>query len=208
MARPPMYMTPQGQRFPLDRPRLVAAQRRSQRGLFRTHYLVTQRQGNRVDRLSRRKGRAAAELSLLQRRPGERQRADHRRHHPNPLRRLPALVRLPLLRPPLPDTVRRCAVPLSPLLGRKVTSSCNTRPNHSASAASAGACGNAWKSAAARSGRCGLDHGFPPKPPRMHWKTYRRLEARDEDLAGRWRIGVGDWLERTDPQRIAARRAR
>jgi hypothetical protein len=52
----------------------------------------------------------------------------------------------------------------------------------------------------------GLDDGIGPKPPRMHWKTYRRLEARDEALAGRWRIGIGGWLERT--QRIAARRVR
>ena len=52
----------------------------------------------------------------------------------------------------------------------------------------------------------GLDDGIGPKPPRMHWKTYRRLEAHDENLAGRWRIGIGGWLERT--QRIAARRAR
>jgi hypothetical protein len=52
----------------------------------------------------------------------------------------------------------------------------------------------------------GLDDGIGPKPPRMHWKTYRRLEARDEALADRWRIGIGGWLERT--QRIAARRVR
>jgi hypothetical protein len=42
----------------------------------------------------------------------------------------------------------------------------------------------------------GLDDGFPPKPRTMRWKTYRRLEALDEQLAGRWRLGVGDWLER------------
>jgi hypothetical protein len=52
----------------------------------------------------------------------------------------------------------------------------------------------------------GLDDWFPPKPPRMHWRTYRRLEALDEKLARRWRIGIGGWLERT--QRIAARRKR
>lgn len=54
----------------------------------------------------------------------------------------------------------------------------------------------------------GLDDGFPPKPPRMHWSTYRKLEALDDQLAARWRLDVGDWLHRTDPQRIAARRAR
>jgi hypothetical protein len=42
----------------------------------------------------------------------------------------------------------------------------------------------------------GLDDGLPPKPPKMHWKTYRRLEVLDERLAARWRLGVGDWLER------------
>lgn len=47
----------------------------------------------------------------------------------------------------------------------------------------------------------GLDDGFPPKPPRMHWRTYRRLEALDNKLAARWRIGVGDWLQRIDVRR-------
>jgi hypothetical protein len=42
----------------------------------------------------------------------------------------------------------------------------------------------------------GLDDGFPPKPPRMHWRTYRRLEALDEALERRWCIGVGAWLSR------------
>jgi len=31
-----------------------------------------------------------------------------------------------------------------------------------------------------------LDDGFPPKPPRMHWKTYRRLQALDQHLERRW----------------------
>jgi hypothetical protein len=53
----------------------------------------------------------------------------------------------------------------------------------------------------------GLDDGFPPKPRRMHWKTYRRLEALDEDLGSRWCIRIRGWLERTDPMQAAARRA-
>jgi hypothetical protein len=44
----------------------------------------------------------------------------------------------------------------------------------------------------------GLDDDFPPKPKGMHWHTYRRLEAIDEDLAGRWRNGVSGYLERLD----------
>jgi hypothetical protein len=47
----------------------------------------------------------------------------------------------------------------------------------------------------------GLDDGFPDKPPRMHWRTYRRLEARDRQLAGAWCDAVGGWLEQRDLQR-------
>jgi hypothetical protein len=50
----------------------------------------------------------------------------------------------------------------------------------------------------------GLDEGFPPKPPRMHWKTYRRLQALDEDLEDRWRIGIQAWLDRSDPRHLEA----
>jgi hypothetical protein len=36
-----------------------------------------------------------------------------------------------------------------------------------------------------------LDQGaFPPKPKRMRWKTYRRLEAQYEDLQNRWTLGT------------------
>jgi hypothetical protein len=31
-----------------------------------------------------------------------------------------------------------------------------------------------------------LDHGLPPKPIKMHWKTYRRLQALDRQLERRW----------------------
>jgi hypothetical protein len=48
--------------------------------------------------------------------------------------------------------------------------------------------------------RCpwGLDDGFPPKPSRMHLRTYRRLQALDQRLAGRWSIGITDLLEKMD----------
>jgi hypothetical protein len=46
----------------------------------------------------------------------------------------------------------------------------------------------------------GLDDGFPPKPLRMQWRTYRRFEARDAELAKRWRIGIAGWLERWHPK--------
>lgn len=36
----------------------------------------------------------------------------------------------------------------------------------------------------------GLDDGFPDKPPRMHWRTYRQLEALDERLSCRWSAAV------------------
>lgn len=54
----------------------------------------------------------------------------------------------------------------------------------------------------------GLDDGFPPKPPRMHWRTYRKLEALDDRLAARWRVGIEGWLVRTDRRRMGARRVR
>jgi hypothetical protein len=31
---------------------------------------------------------------------------------------------------------------------------------------------------------------FPPKPKGMHWKTYRRLEERYDDLQSAWTVGV------------------
>ena len=56
-------------------------------------------------------------------------------------------------------------------------------------------------------GLLGLDDAFPPKPPRMHWRTYRRLEALDRKLAASWRVCARDWLDRTDRQRHAVERA-
>lgn len=41
-----------------------------------------------------------------------------------------------------------------------------------------------------------LDDPFPPKPKGMHWSTYRRLEAKDENLRDRWTIGMMGWLAR------------
>ena len=31
---------------------------------------------------------------------------------------------------------------------------------------------------------------FPDKPKGMHWKTYRRLEERYEDLQARWTVAA------------------
>lgn len=43
----------------------------------------------------------------------------------------------------------------------------------------------------ARLGQNGsLDEPFPARPKGMHWKTYRRLEARDTELLGRWAAGA------------------
>src|SRR5690606_14976642 len=42
----------------------------------------------------------------------------------------------------------------------------------------------------------GLDDGFPEKPPRMHWKTYKRLCQRDQQLGSTWTATVGAWLKR------------
>lgn len=42
-----------------------------------------------------------------------------------------------------------------------------------------------------------LEDPFPPKPKGMHWKTYRRLEARDQELEQRWCLDLAGWLERT-----------
>jgi hypothetical protein len=50
----------------------------------------------------------------------------------------------------------------------------------------------------------GLDDGFPPKPPRMHWRTYRRLEALDDQLSLDWTMQLAGWLERSE-QRLRSR---
>jgi hypothetical protein len=41
-----------------------------------------------------------------------------------------------------------------------------------------------------------LDEPFPQMPKGMHWTTYARLEARDEDFRHRWSIGAMQWLEK------------
>ena len=46
---------------------------------------------------------------------------------------------------------------------------------------------------------CGLD-SFPQKPKRMHWRTYKQLKARDEELANRWCLSATDWHERQRPR--------
>ena len=39
-------------------------------------------------------------------------------------------------------------------------------------------------------GKGGLDDLFPPKPKGMHWKTYERLQAREERMQEAWAIGI------------------
>ena len=34
------------------------------------------------------------------------------------------------------------------------------------------------------------NNDFPPKPPRMRWATYNRLEAQYDDLENRWALGI------------------
>jgi hypothetical protein len=46
---------------------------------------------------------------------------------------------------------------------------------------------------------------LPPKPPRMRWATYRRLEAQYEELQNRWIVGALGRFERAILLSIAAR---
>jgi hypothetical protein len=41
-----------------------------------------------------------------------------------------------------------------------------------------------------------LDEPFVAKPKGMHWTTYRRLEALDEQLQHRWALGMRQWMQR------------
>ncbi len=43
-----------------------------------------------------------------------------------------------------------------------------------------------------------LDDGFPPKPRRMHWRTYERLITRDAELKARCWTAVRARLDETD----------
>ena len=40
------------------------------------------------------------------------------------------------------------------------------------------------------------EYDFPPKPPRMRWATYNRLEAQYDDLENRWALGILTMLAR------------
>ena len=46
-----------------------------------------------------------------------------------------------------------------------------------------------------------LEDPFPAKPKGMHWKTYRRLAARDAALDGPWYEAFDELLERIDGRR-------
>jgi hypothetical protein len=37
---------------------------------------------------------------------------------------------------------------------------------------------------------CAEADELPPKPPHMHWRTYRRLEAKYDELVNRWAVGA------------------
>lgn len=41
-----------------------------------------------------------------------------------------------------------------------------------------------------------LDDPLPAKPKGMHWKSYRRLQAKDAALQDRWALGVMGWMRR------------
>jgi len=47
-----------------------------------------------------------------------------------------------------------------------------------------------------------LDEPFPAKPKGMHWKTYRRLEALDDDLQRRWAGDLITWMSQRIPRRV------
>jgi hypothetical protein len=37
---------------------------------------------------------------------------------------------------------------------------------------------------------------FPPKPPRMRWKTYQRFERQYDELQHRWTVGMWQFIGR------------
>ena len=43
-----------------------------------------------------------------------------------------------------------------------------------------------------------IDAPFPPKPKGMHWRTYHRLEALDEELSMQWYSGVSGLIGKYD----------
>ena len=45
-----------------------------------------------------------------------------------------------------------------------------------------------------------LDDGLPPKPPRMHWRTYHKLRITDKLLEQRWNEWVHARLSRARPE--------
>jgi hypothetical protein len=53
----------------------------------------------------------------------------------------------------------------------------------------------------AKAGLFGLDDGLPPKPKRMRWTTYRRLERQDEALERIWLGAAAQWMAKQDRRR-------
>jgi hypothetical protein len=177
---------------------VAAAQRCPNCRPVRACYLVSWRPGNRVDWISSTIGRAPAAVSMraARRRPSTGRRGGTNRQDCNAVRWRSSLVCLPILWASLSDYVWRPALSLPPLQARPVRESVRTpsashlQPTMAIRQKLEERGGTRWPG--------GLDDGFPPKPPRMHGRSYRRLQALDERLAGRWCIGVTSLLEQMD----------
>ena len=76
-----------------------------------------------------------------------------------------------------------------------------------ASHADDGGSGEGWNGLRAKRGRTASTRAFHQSHGICAGRHITILKPLDRELADRWRLGIASWLKRTDPKRLADKRA-